>query len=62
VDAKVVDGSMAKAMSFEARWGTACGRPFIAKDYLNEHPQFDWMSNLLKDRPTEPWAVFKAGE
>jgi hypothetical protein len=62
VDAKVVDASMAKAMSFEARWGTACGRPFIAKDYLSEHPQFDWMSNLLKDRPAQPWAVFKAGE
>jgi hypothetical protein len=62
VDGKVVDASMAKAMSFEARWGTACGKPFIAKDYLSEHPQFDWMANILKDRPAEPWAVFKAGE
>jgi hypothetical protein len=62
VDAKVVDAAMAKNMSFVARWGSACGRPFVAHEYLAEHPQFDWMAGILKDRPSEPWTPFKAGE
>lgn len=62
VDAKVVDSTMAQAMSFAARWGTACGRAFDAHEYLTEHPQFDWMADILKSRPSEPWTQFKAGE
>lgn len=62
VDAKVVDASMAKGMSFAARWGTACGKAFDAHQYLTEHPQFDWMTDILKSRPSQPWTQFKAGE
>jgi hypothetical protein len=62
VDSKVVDASLARQMSFAARWGSACGTPFIARKYLEAHPQFDWMDGILKDRPAEPWAVFRAGE
>lgn len=62
VDSKVVDAAMAKDMSFVARWGSACGMAFVARKYLAAHPQFDWMENILKDRPAEPWAVFHAGE
>ena len=62
VDGKVVDAAMAKEMSFAARWGAACGMPFVAGEFLAAHPQFDWMNGLLKDRPREPWAVFRAGE
>lgn len=62
LDGKVLDATMAKNMSFAARWGAACGLPFDAKAFLEEHPQFDWMTGLLKDRPAEPWTVFSAGE
>ena len=62
VDGKVVDSKMAKKMSFLARWGSACGTAFNAKIFLDEHPQFDWMTGLLKDRPAQPWTEFKAGE
>jgi hypothetical protein len=62
IDGKVVDSKMAKQMSFVARWGAACGTPFDAKKFLEQHPQYDWMNGLLKDRPTQPWTVFKAGE
>lgn len=62
VDGKVVDSKMAKQMSFIARWGSSCGTPFDAKSFLEEHPQYEWMTGLLKDRPTQPWTVFKAGE
>lgn len=62
LDGKVVDSKMAKEMSFIARWGAACGTPFDANKFLDAHPQYDWMKNILKDRPTQPWTVFKAGE
>lgn len=62
VDAKVVDATMAQHMSFAARWGTACGRPFDAHQYLTAHPQFDWMKDILKSRPSESWTEFHSGE
>jgi hypothetical protein len=62
LDGKVVDSKMAKQMSFVARWGAACGMPFDSKKFLEQHPQYDWMNGLLKDRPAQPWTVFKAGE
>jgi len=62
VDAKVVDATMAKRMSFGARWGSACGRAFDSKKYLQEHEQFYWLEGLLKDLPSELWVEFTAGE
>jgi hypothetical protein len=62
MDGKVMDSDMAVNMSFAARWGSACGLAFDAGKFLKEHPQHDWMKNILKDRPSQPWVVFKAGE
>ena len=62
VDGKVVDAAMAKQMSFAARFGSACGMAFSASKFLAAHPQFDWMTGLLIDRPSQPWVVFQAGE
>lgn len=62
VDGKVVDRRMAQAMSFSARWGAACGRPFDGAAFLAKHPQFEWMQGLLTDRPAQPWSTFKAGD
>ncbi|MBI2518692.1 MAG: hypothetical protein HYV95_17595 [Opitutae bacterium] len=61
-DAKVVDTALAKRMSFAARWGSADGREFDAKKFLQAHPQFDWMDGLLKSRPSQSWTEFTAGE
>jgi hypothetical protein len=62
IDAKVVDTTMAKQMSFAARWGSACGTPFDAEKFLEQHPQFDWMARILKSRPSQSWTEFQAGE
>jgi hypothetical protein len=62
VDAKVVDAKMAKRMTFMARWGSACGLAFDAQKFLADHPQFDWMTDILRSRPSEPWTAFAAGE
>jgi hypothetical protein len=61
-DGKIVDSKMAKNMSFMARWGSSCGMPFDAKKYLEEHLQYDWITGILKDRPSQPWTEFRAGE
>jgi hypothetical protein len=62
VDAKVVDSRMAKRMTFAARWGSGCGKAFDAAAFLSEHPQFDWMTDILRSHVAEPWVEFKAGE
>ena len=59
-DGKVVDSKLAKQMAFSARWGSACGTPFDADNFLVEHSQFDWMKGLLKSRPSQPWTIFSA--
>ena len=61
-DAKVVDTKMAKQMSLAARWGSACGLAFDAKKFLASHPQFGWLKDILKSRPSQPWVEFRAGE
>ncbi len=61
-DGKVVDAAMAKQMSFIGRWGSADGVAFDASAFLREHSQYDWQTGLLKDRPSQPWTVFKSGE
>jgi hypothetical protein len=53
---------MAKQMRFIGRWGSADGRAFSAASFLREHPQYDWQDGLLKDRPSQPWVEFEAGE
>ena len=62
IDGKVVDATLAKQMSFVARWGSACGRPFDGEKFLREHPQYEWLKGMLRDRPSEPWTTFRAGE
>ena len=60
VDGKVMDSDMAKQLSFSARWGRACGTPFVAADFFAAHPQWNYLEGYLDDRPTQPWTVFKA--
>ncbi|HUU28022.1 MAG TPA: C45 family peptidase [archaeon] len=59
IDGKVVDSGMARRMSFWARWGSSCGKPFMAGQFLAEHPQFEWLRGYMADRPIRNWAVFK---
>jgi hypothetical protein len=41
---------------------SASGMAFDATKFLGEHPQFDWMHDILKSRPAQSWTVFRAGE
>jgi len=62
VDGKVMDSDLASQLSFWARWGNSSGMPFDAEKYLAEHIQWDYLDGYLKDRPTQPWTQFTAGE
>jgi hypothetical protein len=62
VDAKVVDAARTKRLAFDARWGSACGMAFHACRFLAAHPQFEWLGEVLQDRPSQPWTTFHAGE
>ncbi len=57
-DGKVVDSAMAENMSFQARWGHACGMPFDAKAFLKQHPQYTWLEGYMRDRSTRNWQTF----
>ena len=62
VDGKVMDSDLAKDLSFWARWGNSSGMPFDAKAHLEKHPQWNHLDGYLKDRPSQPWTLFEAGE
>lgn len=62
IDGKVVTSKLAEQMSFWARWGSSCGRPFMAADFLQTHPRYSWLEGLLLDFEPQPWVLFRAGE
>ena len=62
VQGKATDSAMAAKMSFVARAGHPCGADFVAKDFLEQHPEFAWQKPLLRDMKAGPWTVFSAGQ
>ena len=63
LDGKVANATMAREMSFLARWGSSSGMPFNATEFLKEHIQWSYLSGgYLKDRPSWPWTTFRSGE
>jgi hypothetical protein len=60
VQAKAVDGSMASRMQVWAGMGHPCGYPFVAKDFLRDHPEYNWTKDILRDLPSQPWTVFSS--
>jgi hypothetical protein len=61
VQAKVVDSHMAEKMQFWAAMGHPCGNDFIAAAFLKEHPEYEWMRDLLRDLKSYPWTTFTSG-
>ncbi|MCA9036653.1 MAG: hypothetical protein KDA91_16070 [Planctomycetaceae bacterium] len=58
VDGKVADTRSAERMGLHGRWGRACGERFDADQYLEMHPQYDWLEGYLISRPSQPWSTF----
>ena len=62
VQGKATDSSMAAKMSLRAHAGHPCGQDFIAKDFLDQHPEYDWEKAVLRDMKAGPWTTFTAGQ
>lgn len=60
VQGKVTDSSMAEKMSLRARAGHPCGEDFLAKDFLDRHPEYLWEQPVLRDMKAGPWTTFAA--
>ncbi len=57
-DGKVVDSNMAKAWQLWAKWGGSCDIGFNAAQFIEKHPQYEWLKGYLPDLPAKPWTVF----
>ena len=62
VQGKATDSSLAAKMSLRAHAGHPCGQDFIAKDFLDQHPEYDWEKAVLRDMKAGPWTTFSAGQ
>ena len=62
VQGKAIDSKMAANMSFVARAGHPCGADFLARDFLEHHPEFAWQKPLLRDMKAGPWTTFVSGQ
>jgi len=61
LDGKVVDSNMAKDWKLWARWGSSCDIGFDAEEFLERHPQYEWLKGHLKELPAEAWTIFPSG-
>jgi hypothetical protein len=62
VQGKATDSDMAAKMSFVARAGHPCGEDFLAKPFLEEHPEYSWEAPILRDMKAGSWTTFTAGD
>jgi hypothetical protein len=62
VQGKATDSDMTAQMSFVGHAGHPCGENFYAKPFLAAHPEYSWMTPILKDMKAGPWTVFTSGE
>ncbi len=62
VQGKATDSAMAAKMSLRARAGHPCGQDFLANDFLEHHPEYDWQKSVLRDMKAGQWTTFAAGQ
>jgi hypothetical protein len=61
LDGKVTTSALLERQTMSARWGRACGTPFVAAQFFADNPQYRWMRDLTKDRPSRNWTEFHWG-
>ncbi len=62
VQGKAASSKMAESLSFVARMGHPCGGNFLAKSFLEAHPEYNWQAPLLRDMKAGPWTQFRSGQ
>ena len=59
VQAKAINSSLASELSLWAIMGHPCGEPFIAKKFLEQHPEYKYQEKYLHDLPAQKWTLFR---
>jgi hypothetical protein len=59
VQGKATDGNLAAKMQFWAIMGHPCGKPFIAKSFMDAHPEYNVQKDYLRDMPGQVWTLFE---
>lgn len=54
-DGKVVNTEMAKKLTFQGRFGSACGRKFSIKQHIQDHPEMNKWRPYVKDFVQYHW-------
>jgi hypothetical protein len=54
-DGKVVNTEMAKKLTFQGRFGSACGRKFSIKQHVHDHPEMKKWRPHVKDFVNYEW-------
>ncbi len=62
VQGKAADSAMAKEMRLTARMGHPCGQDFLAKPFLEAHPEYAYQEPYLHDMKAGPWTTFSSNE
>jgi hypothetical protein len=57
VQAKATDSNLASKMQFWAIMGHPCGQPFNAGSYLEQHPEYNFQKEYLRDMPGQEWML-----
>ena len=58
VQGKATDGTLAGKMQLWAIMGHPCGQPFVAKTFLEAHPEYNVQKDYLRDMPGQVWTLF----
>jgi hypothetical protein len=58
VQGKATDGTLVTDMKLWAIMGHPCGEAFIAKAFLEKHPEFSYQAEYLHDMPGQVWTLF----
>ena len=58
LDGTICDSTLAKKMTFLARYGNSCGIPFDKTEFFKKHRQYEKFIPYIKDRHSVPWTEF----
>ncbi|MDR0888359.1 MAG: C45 family autoproteolytic acyltransferase/hydrolase [Coriobacteriales bacterium] len=60
VDGVVGTSDSAREFKLFGRWCSSCGAGFNANKFLQAHPQYTYLKDVLRDRPSMPWTELQA--
>ena len=60
MDAKICSSDLCNSMQFLARWGSACGTPFMKDEFCNLRHEWNYQRPYLEDRPKKTWVTCSA--